>query len=113
MKTALSLFQPGFRFLTPHTPLLQACVNELADNANVYRTRMDCCNTLYNASVSATLPQGICAIPPGQWQCFVPDASQRTCYEQGMDPATGEGCAGRGLSIYPTPLACVSGVESC
>lgn len=42
----------------------------------VYTDRMDCCNVLYSLDYTAK-PQGICAVPEGQWSCYIPLQAQR------------------------------------
>eukprot|EP00955_Chlamydomonas_euryale_P087277 364282-Chlamydomonas_euryale.AAC.17 len=65
------------------------------------------CRPLLPPCPASLLPlQGICAVPEGQWTCYVQDKAQRACFEQHIDNVTGAGCSGRNLAVFESSLAC-------
>lgn len=50
--------------------------------------------------------QGACALPEGQFECFVPQLQTRDCLTQNISLDTGKGCTGLGQDFFPTPESC-------
>ncbi|KAJ9528163.1 hypothetical protein QJQ45_005789 [Haematococcus lacustris] len=77
--------------------------------SDVFTNKQGCCDMFVAAkvwSITYTGAQGICALPENQTTCYVPDRTQRTCYEQTVDLETGVGCSGVGIEVFPTTLGC-------
>ncbi|GFH05771.1 uncharacterized protein HaLaN_00288, partial [Haematococcus lacustris] len=85
------------------------CDEIRASISDVFTNKQGCCDMFQNAkvwSITYTGAQGICALPENQTTCYVPDRTQRTCYEQTVDLETGVGCSGVGIEVFPTTLGC-------
>lgn len=50
--------------------------------------------------------QGPCALPEGQFDCWVPQLQVRTCTSASIDLTTGAGCTGLGQDFFPSPESC-------
>ncbi len=90
------------------------CTAKALTQKEVFTTRDACCNTMTNTGLWDALPskaQGICAVPEGQFTCYEPDNSLRTCHEYQMDNVTGKGCTGAGLSVYPSSQVCCNALK--
>lgn len=90
---------------------LSTCYGIKQSNDFIFKTRLDCCNILFNQSFwdkSVTKAQGLCALPDGEFTCYIPDAAGRTCYRETISNTTGEGCSGTGLEVFPNSLSCCS-----
>ncbi|KAJ9523924.1 hypothetical protein QJQ45_022417 [Haematococcus lacustris] len=77
--------------------------------SDVFINKQGCCDIFVAAkvwSITYTGAQGICALPENQTTCYVPDRTQRTCYEQTVNLETGVGCSGVGIEVFPTTLGC-------
>jgi hypothetical protein len=62
----------------PSTPVFNGIISfHPHSQLQVYKGLLDCCNILYDPNVTTVAPQGICAVPQGQWSCFVADSSER------------------------------------
>ena len=60
-----------------------------------------------SCSHSATLAvQGACALPDGQFKCFLPSRLKRTCDVQEINLATGLGCTEKGRDVFSTQETC-------
>ncbi|KAJ9512105.1 hypothetical protein QJQ45_012739 [Haematococcus lacustris] len=84
-------------------------------STDVYINRQGCCDVFAASKVWAgthTGAQGVCALPANQTTCYVPDAIQRTCYQQEVDLITGLGCNGVGLEIFSSALSCCTYLSS-
>ena len=51
-------------------------------------------------------PQGACALPDGQFRCFLPSKLKRTCDVQEVNLTTGLGCAEKGRDVFATQETC-------